>query len=326
MVVVPDGPSRRVGPGGLLIGRQGDCDIVATDPSVSRRHALVHFDGDGVEVVPLGKTPTTLNGRELAAPKPLADGDEIGVPGLTLKIAIDIPPIDPRSPARFVLERHTAKGAAKFGITHSPFLVGGGEDDDLIVKKWPAHAFALHIAQSELFVELRVGQGELNNQTPLREQYMEQLHVGDQLTYEGELFTIVSEGRVATTAVGPRGDLPTRATIEILPRGGRVVFTVGGRDHAVYLPDRRFDLVVALLRPPGGEIKPGEFVPDDAVRTVVWPRRPEVSRPELNTLISRCRRDLVEAGLAGPRLIERAQGGGAVRLLLAPGATVEVLS
>jgi hypothetical protein len=39
MVVVPDGPSRRVGPAGVLIGRQRDCDIVATDPAVSRRHA-----------------------------------------------------------------------------------------------------------------------------------------------------------------------------------------------------------------------------------------------------------------------------------------------
>lgn len=325
MVVVSDGPSRRVGPGGLLIGRQGDCDIVATDPSVSRRHALVHFDGDGVEVVPLGKTPTILNGKELANPAQLADGDELRVPGLALKIAIDIPALDPKAPARYVLERHTAKGVMRFGITHSPFLVGGSTDDDLIVKKWPAHAFALHIAQSELFVEVRVGQGEVNDQVPLREQYMAPMQVGDRLTYEGELFAIATEGRVVTTAVGTREDLPTRATIEMLPRGGRVVFTVAGRDHAVYLPDRRFDLVVALLRPPG-DLTAGELVPDDAIRTVVWPRRPEVSRPELNTLISRCRRDLVDAGLAGPRLIERAQGGGAVRLLLAPGAVVEVLS
>jgi hypothetical protein len=47
-----------------------------------------------------------------------------------------------------------------------------------------------------------------------------------------------------------------------------------------------------------------------------------VSRPEINMLISRCRRDLVEAGLAGPRLIERAPGGGGTRLALAPGAEV----
>ena len=47
-----------------------------------------------------------------------------------------------------------------------------------------------------------------------------------------------------------------------------------------------------------------------------------VSRQEINMLISRCRRDLVQAGLAGARLLERAPGGGGTRLVLAPGGTV----
>ena len=127
-------------------------------------------------------------------------------------------------------------------------------------------------------------------------------------------------GAAATTALGG-GELPARVAIELLPRGGRVVFSIGAGDRAVYLADRRFDLVVALARPPGG-LRAGEFVSDDALRAVVWPRRPSVSRPEINMLISRCRRDLVEAGLAGPRLIERAPGGGGTRLALAPGAEV----
>ena len=65
---------------------------------------------------------------------------------------------------------------------------------------------------------------------------------------------------------------------------------------------------------------------DDVVRAVVWPRNPAVTRPEINMLISRCRRDLIEAGLAGGRLLERAPGGGATRLTLAPGALVRVRS
>jgi hypothetical protein len=321
MLVVPDGPSRRVGPGGVLIGRQSDCDIVATDPSVSRRHALVHFDGDGVEVVPLGKTPTLLNGKELANPHPLADGDELRVPGLVLRVQIELPRPAKDAPSSFVL----ARGAGQFGISHSPFVLGGGDTDDLIVKKWPASVIALHVAQGQLYIEPRDTHAS-HNEEPLELGVLAPLAVGDRIAYQGDAFLIAQPvGRVATTAVGPRVETPSRATIEILPRGGRVVFTVGGREHAVYLPDRRFDLVIALLRPPTG-YNAGDFIPDDAVRTVVWPRRPEVSRPELNTLISRCRRDLVEAGLAGPRLIERAQGGGAVRFVLAPGATVDVLS
>ena len=92
---------------------------------------------------------------------------------------------------------------------------------------------------------------------------------------------------------------------------------------AVNLADRRLDLMVALLRPPEG-YKVGDFIPDDVVRTIVWPRNPGVSRNEINTLISRCRRDFVQAGLAGPRLIERAPTGGGTRIALAPGAVVEL--
>lgn len=304
-----------------MIGRQGDCDIVVVDPSASRRHALVHLTGDAVEVVPLGKTPTTLNGKELANAVALADGDELGVPGLVLRIQIELPKPERDASSSFVL----ARGAGQFGVSHSPFVIGGGDTDDLNVSKWPAAALALHVAQGDLYVEGRDGDASINDE-PLEPGTLAPLAVGDRLTYRGDTFVIAQPaGRVATTAVGPRGDAPSRATIEILPRGGRVVFTVAGREHAVYLPDRRFDLMIALLRPPA-EYKAGDMIPDDTIRTIVWPRRPEVSRPEINTLISRCRRDLVDAGLAGPRLIERAPGGGGVRLLLAPGATVEQLS
>jgi hypothetical protein len=51
-------------------------------------------------------------------------------------------------------------------------------------------------------------------------------------------------------------------------------------------------------------------------------RKARVARPEINMLISRCRRDLVEAGIAGPHLIERAPGGGGTRLALAPDAEI----
>jgi hypothetical protein len=72
VVVVRDGPSRRVGAGGLLIGRQGDCDIVTNDPSVSRRHALVRLTSDGAEVVPLGRAPIYADEVQLGEPPPRA--------------------------------------------------------------------------------------------------------------------------------------------------------------------------------------------------------------------------------------------------------------
>ncbi len=318
MVVVPGGPSRRVGSNGILIGRQGDCDIVATDPQISRRHALVRLTSGGAEVVPLGRGPIDLNGKESSTPLALAHGDVLRFPGLELHIEISIPAPQRDAPASFLLERATDA----FRISHTPFTLGSGDTDDLIIKAWPASAMTFHLAQGELFVEVRDGTAERSGQ-PLPAETLEPLVVGDTLSYRGDTFTIGAvAGRVVTTAVGAKTDLPTKVEIEMLPRGGRVMFTVGAREHAVYLADRRFDLMVALLRPPAG-YQPGDFIPDDTVRSIVWPRKPEVSRQEINMLISRCRRDLVESGLAGPRLLERAPGGGGTRIVLAENATVE---
>lgn len=317
-VVVPNGASRRVGANGILIGRQGDCDIVATDPQISRRHALVRLTSEGAEVVPLGRGPIELNGKESTTPLSLANGDVLRMPGLELHIEISIPAPQRDAPAAFLLVRN----ANNFRISHTPFTLGSGDTDDLIIKAWPPSALAFHLAQGELFVEAHDDAAVRSGQ-PLGADMLEPLVVGDTITYRGDTFAIAAApGRVATTAVGSTTPLPTKVEIEMLPRGGRVLFTVGGREHAVYLADRRFDLLVALLRPTGYQA--GEFIPDDTVRAIVWPRKPEVSRQEINMLISRCRKDLVDVGLAGPRLLERAPGGGGTRIALAPNAVVEL--
>jgi hypothetical protein len=285
---------------------------------VSRRHALVRLTVDGVEIVPLGRAPIDVNGAPIDKPRLLAHGDELRVPGLALTVAISLPRPDPEPRGGFVLERDRG---GSFGIAHTPFLIGGGERDDLIVKKWPPHTLALHLAQGELFLQVCRG-AATRNDAPLEPDAMEPLAPGDRVTCRGECFLVRQAGADGTTAVHG-GELPTRVEIEMLPRGGRVVITTGAGPRAVYLADRRFDLVVALVRPPGGHAA-GDFISDDLLRGVVWPRKPAVSRPEINMLISRCRRDLVEAGLAGPRLIERAPTGGGTRLALAPGAEVVV--
>ncbi|HEY5946468.1 MAG TPA: hypothetical protein VIV40_13290, partial [Kofleriaceae bacterium] len=154
---------------------------------------------------------------------------------------------------------------------------------------------------------------------------MEPLGVGDQITFRKETFVVRQAPRDATTAVASLNDLPSQVSIEMLPRGGRVVLSMADGERAVFLADKRLDLVIALLRPPSG-YEPGDFIPDDVVRPIVWPRNPGVTRPEINVLISRCRRDLIEAGLAGTRLIERSPGGGGTRFALAPGAVVVVES
>lgn len=64
----------------IEIGRWEDNDVVIDDRWVSRYHAQVRREGNEYVVQDLGsKNGTLVNGRRIAAPKVLADGDEIQV-------------------------------------------------------------------------------------------------------------------------------------------------------------------------------------------------------------------------------------------------------
>lgn len=320
VILVSDGPSRRVGPGGLLIGRQKDCDIVADEPSISRRHALIRLAGDSAELVPLGRAPVSVNGKETDRAVALANNDRIELPGMVLTVVLEMPRPDQNQSTGFALARQRG---GSFGISHSPFVVGGGEHDDLILKGWPEGAMRFHVAQGGLFVELTEA-AKVNEHAVGPDDGMVELAPGDALGFKKEVFTIaLVSGGDQTTIVGDKSGLPRKVVVQILPRGGRIVFGLAEGDRAVFLADRRLDLLVALLRPPP-PYSAGDFIPDDVVRPIVWPRNPGVSRPEINMLISRCRQDLVAAGLHGPRLLERAPGGGATRVALAAGAEITV--
>jgi hypothetical protein len=333
MLVLVDGPARRVGPAGALLGRQGDCDLVTADPRASRRHALVRLTSEGVELVSLGREPATRNGKpvERAA---IAHGDTIGIPGLSVVVELEAEPPSGRADAGLVLAR--ARGGS-FGVSHTPFVIGGA-DADLVIKDWPVE-LRVHVVDGAPFAELVTGDATIERapggeadapRAEAREEVepgeLVAIAIGDSIDAGGERFTLARPtGAAATTAVGAQAnELPSRIEIEILPRGGWVVFSFASGPRPVYLADRRLDLVMALVRAPGGPA--GQLVSDDVVRSIVWPRNPGVSRQEINTLIARCRRDLVDAGLAGPRLIERAPGGGATRIAVAPACEIVIKS
>src|SRR4051812_27151115 len=88
MLVMADGPSRRVGAAGIVVGRQDDCDIVVADPAVSRRHALVRATAAGAEIVPLGRGPVDVNGKPQDKPVTLADGDTLRFADLSLRVQL----------------------------------------------------------------------------------------------------------------------------------------------------------------------------------------------------------------------------------------------
>ena len=63
-----------------LIGRSPACDLYIPDRRASRRHAEISWDGESCTLRDLDSdNGTFLNGQCLAAPQPLADGDQIAV-------------------------------------------------------------------------------------------------------------------------------------------------------------------------------------------------------------------------------------------------------
>ncbi len=67
-----------VAPGGAVLGRSRDCDVVLDDAGVSRRHARIRPAGAGWTIEDLRSTNgVLLNGEPLRGVHPLQLGDRI---------------------------------------------------------------------------------------------------------------------------------------------------------------------------------------------------------------------------------------------------------
>ncbi len=80
LLVMTGPPSRRLllPPGGGIVGRSRDCDVVLDDTGISRRHAQIRPGGAGWEIEDLGSTNgVAVNGVELSGRQALRAGDRI---------------------------------------------------------------------------------------------------------------------------------------------------------------------------------------------------------------------------------------------------------
>jgi adenylate cyclase len=80
-------PHRHLLPDGdTVVGRAPDCDLVLTDPSVSRRHATLHVEGDSCTLTDLARRNTTCVNQSLTSHANLKDQDSIALGGCVLRL------------------------------------------------------------------------------------------------------------------------------------------------------------------------------------------------------------------------------------------------
>lgn len=307
-VLDSDGVRTKLRAGGSLIGRDPACDVVIGSEQVPARHAVLLAGAEGTEVVLIAGPPFSINGHAAGAKGRLANGDVLSIGGRELVHEWEAdPPL-----SNWLLELEDRK----FGVVRSPFSIGGSERDDLVVASWPAAAVKLYVAGADLLLEpstlVTVAGRATDQHVSLRDR--------DTIVLGNVKLRARRAGGEATT-IGESA-APGRVVLELLPNGGLLRLEHWGA-RAVWLADRRCDLVAALLQPPGG--RAGDFVPDAKLLKLVWPNESS-TRSELNTLIYRVRQALARAGLDGAALVERAASGGATRFAVGAGARVEVTS
>lgn len=294
--------------GSLLIGRAPTCHVVLSDPHVSRRHVLVLEVDGAAQVVPLGKGQIELGGRPLEEPAMVRDGDVLRIAGAAFTFEI---PADPSEPM-YILE----VGQHRYPVRRQGFCIGDDEAADLRLPGWPEGAAVLFPVVGALLAELRP---EVRVKGGRVEQGLTYLAGGSRLECAGmAVAVLVAKAAADTIDINPA---PSHAALEMMPNGALLHVTIE-RAFLVWLPQKRGDLVAALLSPPAG-LRAGEWVPDDQLLPRVWGSE-SASKAQLNTLIHRTRLSLTSAGLNGPALVERAPGGGATRLRLAKNAAVSV--
>lgn len=317
-LVLAGGERFAINAAGVMIGRSSRCDVVLDDLRASRRQALVVDGEGGPMVMALGRAPTQVNGVAIEAHRQLTDGDQLEVPGLSARVVAGLSGV-----VRMASWLVRTDAGARFGLTRSPFAIGGSASADLRIPGWPDDALRLELTE-DLFalamVDVELDGNLLVGGDSARIERAATIRCGDTAIH---LVPADGEGPARSSPELRLADEPSSASIEFLPRGGRLTVVIGKREVTVYLAERRCDLIAVLLRPPP-PLQAGDYIADDVVLPRLWPGR-VMSRVDLNTLLHRVRHDLTQAGLDGASLVRRAPGGNATRFVLATDADVRLL-
>ncbi|MFT4978297.1 MAG: pSer/pThr/pTyr-binding forkhead associated (FHA) protein [Myxococcota bacterium] len=305
--------SLRVGAAGLLIGRSADCDLVLPDPRTSRHHALVREGLSGPLLIPLGRNPTLVNHARISQVMPLQSGDQLQFPGVILEVHLQ---------ARSRPSGRTWLAVRERGTVMAPIrrtmLVGGGEQDDMILPGWPDSALRLDIAGRSLIATLRLP--ATIDDIKHSEGAVVQLTSGNMISFGGERLRLLMQRDHAQSTMIVQEDLDTPVSelrFASLPvKGGRLQLRLDEREVTVELSDLRARLVEALARAGGDYIRDAELIP------IIYPPPQRRTGRDLTLLLHRLRTVLVRVGIDPYRLIERE--GDRTRLIIGENTVVHL--
>lgn len=309
-IVLPDGVRRAVTAQGLLLGRAATCDVVVDEPRASGRHALLCLAASGVELHPLGRNTTRVNGKEVRGVRRLSDGDQVDIPGLAFRLERSGGNPSERAPVWMV-----RIGETLHRVPARPWTLGGGDEDEIRLDGWPPGALTLQVGGAALLAEASTAT-DIDGET-LGAEDLRSLRSGQMLRIGSTSIEVLAELQQEETTVASLDSLRLHEVVfQYRPNGGELFLQLGDDRIGCSLSELRTRLVVVLLQPPG-DYAAGDFVPDEVVISAVWPRRKDRTNFDVNTLVHRLRKDLLKRGLDPTRFIERSRTGGATRFRVA---------
>jgi pSer/pThr/pTyr-binding forkhead associated (FHA) protein len=115
--------------GAYTMGRAEGNDIVLDDREVSRRHARLLVDRDGIVVEDLGSGNGTYVGGRAVQARPLRDGDVVDIEPFSLMIRLDARREPRKVPTLVVTEG--AQVGRRFPLDGDTIALGRGDDQDV---------------------------------------------------------------------------------------------------------------------------------------------------------------------------------------------------
>ncbi|MDG1478997.1 MAG: FHA domain-containing protein [Myxococcota bacterium] len=322
-----DGSRMWLDSGGVLIGRNPDCDVRYAYPYVHRYHALIRQRSQHMELIPLGQNPCYINGMPITKPTLLEAGARVTIePSAWLELNHTV------QPAASKTQCTVSVAEVEHRLQSQTLFAGGGEDDDLYVAGWPARAISLLVLAGAVFCEPHVE--ATRDGLAVQPHLAHRLVPGQDITINGQALTLTDHTAVSST--------PARLVIlHPFQKVGRLLFQFDDRSQVrVCLHHQCYQLMQLLLeahvssrlrrvtrtRFPGRlndrELPQGAAHTRDLQLEVGRVRR--LSLSALNTIIHQTRSELIRAGINGEHMLE--EGEGWARLNLGESCNVKLYS